>query len=205
MKLWYSQSSPFVRKVMIVAHETGLADKIKIVSANTSPVARNADLAKDNPVGKIPAMQLEDGSVMFDSRVICAWLDSQHAGKRLAPRSGPKRFADMTLEAMGDAIMDAAVLARYERALRPAEQRWAEWDAGQMTKVTAALDLLEGQWLPKLRGGFTMGKIAIASALGYLDFRFPDMNWRKGRRKLARWYARMADRPSMKESQPPAA
>jgi glutathione S-transferase len=204
MKLWYSPASPFVRKVLVVAHEAGLADRIELVSANTSPVARNMDLVKDNPSGKIPAMRLDDGTVLFDSRVICAYLDSINEGRKLAPKAKAKRFGDMTLEALGDAIMDAAVLARYEAAMRPEEKRWEEWRQGQLAKVMSSLDLLDKEWSAKLRGNLTMGQIAVAAALGYLDFRFADINWRRGRRKLARWFSKVSERPSFKASEPKA-
>jgi glutathione S-transferase len=203
MKLWYSPSSPFVRKVIVAAHELGLADRIDIVEASTSPVNRHAGLGALNPVGKIPAMQLDDGQILFDSRVICAYLDSLKPG--LMPASGPQRFKVMTAEALGDAIMDAAVLTRYETAMRPEDLRWKGWIEGQMTKVWAALDSLENDWLDFLQGPLTMGHIAIGAALGYLDFRFADSGWRDTRPGLAKWYEAFAKRPSMTVSEPPRA
>ena len=144
MKLWYSPASPFVRKVLVLAHETGLADRLTIVEANTNVVNRNEELAKDNPTGKIPAMVLDDGTVLFDSRVICAYLDSLHNGKKLTPSGGDvASFRLMALEALGDAIMDAGVLTRYEQALRPKEKHWDKWEAGQLLKVNTSLDDLE--------------------------------------------------------------
>lgn len=200
MKLWYSPTSPFVRKVIAAAHELGLTDRIEIIEASTSPVNRHAGLAALNPVGKIPAMQLDDGQVIYDSRVICAYLDSLKPG--LVPGFGPQRFRSMTLEALGDAIMDAAVLTRYETAMRPEDLRWKGWIEGQMTKVWAGIDSLEKDWLEFLNGPLTMGHLSAAAALGYLDFRYADAGWRDGRPGLAQWFDAFAKRPSMVNSEP---
>lgn len=202
MKLWYSPTSPFVRKVIAVAHELGLWDRIEIVTAATSPVDRHKGLAADNPVGKIPAMVLDDGQVLYDSRVICAFLDSLKPG--LIPAHGPDRFRSMTLESLGDAIMDAAVLTRYEMAVRPAGFRWQGWIDGQMTKVWAGVDSMENDWSGFLNQPMTMGHIAAAAALGYLDFRFAASNWRSTRPGLAKWYDEFAKRPAWVASAPAA-
>lgn len=204
MKLWHSPASPFVRKVMITAHETGQARDFTTVEANTSVVARNLDLVRDNPTGKIPALVLDDGTVLFDSRVICAFLDSRHSGTPLVPTAGIECFRVLTLEALGDAIMDAAVLARYERALRPAEARWDKWEAGQIAKITSALDDLDARWLGLLGGRPNAGAISTGAALGYLDFRFPDLDWRADRPGLSAWYGEFEKRPSMQATVPRA-
>ncbi len=202
MKLWYSPASPFVRKCLIVAHERGLADRIEVMNAAASVVNPDQRIVEFNPSGKIPTMVLEDGQVLFDSRVICAFLDSLHDRKKLTPRSGAKRFEVMTLEALGDAIMDAAVNNRYETAMRPEELRWQAWSDGQMGKVNASLDQIEERWLGSLGRTPNMGSIAIAAALGYLDYRYPDLKWRKNRKKLARWFKRFSERPSFQNTQP---
>ena len=202
MKLWYSPASPFVRKCLIVAHERDLTDRIEIMDANANVVDPDMRIVQSNPAGKIPTMVLDDGQVLFDSRVICAWLDTLHDGKKLMPRSGAKRFEVMTLEALGDAIMDAAVSNRYETALRPPEYQWKAWSDGQMGKVKASLDQLEKQWIRSLGRNPNMGSIAVAAALGYLDFRYPDLNWRRGRPKLTRWFKRFGERPSFMETEP---
>ena len=202
MKLWYSPASPFVRKCLIVAHERDLTDRIEIMDANANVVDPDMRIVQSNPAGKIPTMVLDDGQVLFDSRVICAWLDTLHDGKKLMPRSGAKRFEVMTLEARGDAIMDAAVSNRYETALRPPEYQWKAWSDGQMGKVKASLDQLEKQWIRSLGRNPNMGSIAVAAALGYLDFRYPDLNWRRGRPKLTRWFKRFGERPSFMETEP---
>ncbi len=130
MKLWYASASPFVRKVLAAAHEIGIADQLEPVAAGTSPVKPNMELVADNPVGKIPALVSRDGDVLYDSSVICAYLDSLHEGQTLIPAEGPERFKALTLESLGDAIMDAAILARYEVTLRPDDKQWADWIDG---------------------------------------------------------------------------
>lgn len=202
MKLWYSPASPFVRKVLIVAHERGIEGSIQRMDAAANAVDPDMRIVESNPTGKIPTMILDDGQVLFDSRVICAYLDTLGDAKRLTPRSGAKRFQVMTLEALGDGIMDAAVNNRYETALRPEEFRWKAWSEGQMGKVAAALDQIEAQWMRVLGRTPNMGSIAVAAALGYLDFRYPDYNWRRGHPKLKRWFAKFAERPSFEASRP---
>jgi glutathione S-transferase len=202
MKLWYSPASPFVRKCLIVAHERDLTDRIELMDAAASVVDPDQRIVQANPAGKIPTMVLDDGAVLFDSRVICAYLDTLHDGKKLMPRSGPKRFEVMTLEALGDGIMDAAVNNRYENALRPEALRWQAWSDGQMGKVEASLDQIEEKWLKALGRVPNMGSIAIAAALGYLEYRYPDLKWRKDRKGLARWFKRFSERPSFQASKP---
>lgn len=202
MKLWYASASPFVRKVLAAAHEIGLSDRLEPVAAGTSPVNPNMELVADNPVGKIPALISEDGHALFDSSVICAYLDSLHEGHKLIPQAGPERFRALTLESLGDAVMDAAILARYEVTLRPEAMRWPEWIDGQMAKVNNGLDRLEADWLEFLQGPLTIGHLSIAAALGYLDFRFPDEHWRASRPGLARWFEAFSQRPSMQASAP---
>lgn len=201
MKLWYAAASPFVRKVLILAHEAGIADRLELFDAATTPLDPNEDLARDNPLGKIPALVLEDGHSIFDSPVICDYLDSIHDGKKLIPASGMERTNALVTEALGDGIMEAAVGIRYELALRPKEKQWDEWTDGQFRKITQALDTLEmwrGAKLPEIH----IGSIAVVSALGYLDFRFPDFDWRTDRPVLTQMFATFSKRKSMIESNP---
>lgn len=201
MKLWYASASPFVRKTMVVAHETGQMDQIELVPAQTTPVSPDAGLVNINPARKIPALQLDDGMVLMDSRVICAYLN-EVSGGALLPEDQRMRYAAMTLEAVGDAMMDAAVLHRYETFLRPEEKRWPEWVDGQLGKVDSILDNLENHWAWILDGPLSIGVISVACALGYLDFRLPDRDWRTSHPKLAEWFAGFNDRESMKATVP---
>ncbi|MCW2310125.1 glutathione S-transferase [Rhodobium gokarnense] len=204
MKLFFSQTSPFVRKVMVLAHEAGIADKIEKISAAAHPIDRDENVVIQNPLGKIPTLVLDDDSVLFDSRVIAAFLDTQHEGAPLIPASGIKRFAALTLEALADGLSDAAVLVRYELTLRDEDKRNEPWLNGQMAKIDTALDELEAHWMEILTGPMTLGQIAVGCALGYLDFRFADINWREARPQLAAWYDAFAKRPSMEATAPPA-
>ncbi len=143
MKLYMSVTSPYARKVRIFARETGLAARIEEIPASVSPVAPDERVSRANPLGKVPALLLDDGSALFDSAVICEYLDGLHAGRRLFPQAGPARWAALKLQAEGNGLLDASVLARYELALRPEPLRWPEWIAGQKAKVTGVLDALE--------------------------------------------------------------
>ena len=197
MKLRYSPTSPFVRKVLVAAIELGLDKRIERVPTNPGDPA--TDLAKENPLGKVPSMQLDDGTALFDSAVICEYLDSQ-AGNRFHPAAGPARWTALRREALADGIMDAGVLARGEM-LRPAGEKSAGFIAKQKGKMAKALDALEGE-AAKFGEGLDIGLIAIASALGYVDFRFDADKWRQRRPRLARWYDRFAQRPSMQTTVP---
>ncbi|MBS0520270.1 MAG: glutathione S-transferase [Proteobacteria bacterium] len=203
MKLYYSPASPYARKVRVVAIETGLDKKIEMVNVALTPVAPNADVDKHNPIGKIPVLSVK-GMDLFDSPVICEYLDSHHKGRKLFPRKGRQRWMALRQQAMADGLLDAALLARYENFLRPEEKRWADWSKGQMKKVEGVLTQLDAE-AKALKGKPTIGTISIACALGYLDFRFATFDWRARHPKLAKWYAAMAKTPSMKATIPPAA
>jgi glutathione S-transferase len=199
MKLFVSGASPFVRKVMVCAEEIGLADRIEIVEVAITPVSPNAELSAANPLGKIPTLVLDDGTALYDSRVITAYLD-EVSGGCLLPASGPARWQALKLEAMADGMTEAALLARYERALRPAELRWADWDQGQVLKIERALDVLETTALDTET--VTVGAVATACAVGYLDFRFPELAWRASHPRLSAFETAFAARPSMQKTQP---
>jgi glutathione S-transferase len=203
LTLHHSHASPYARKVMIVLHETGQLDQIAIAPAAGSPVDPGTMPVGANPLGKIPALERPDGCTLYDSRVICRWL-ADRAGGALYP-AAPRLYESLTLEATGDGIMDAALLARYETAVRPEALRWDAWTEGQWAKITRSLDALEARWMGHLAGPLCIGQIAVLCALGYLDFRFAHRPWRPGRPALADWAARMAERPSVKATVPPAA
>ena len=202
MKLWYSPASPFVRKAVVTGHETGLFNQMELHLVNTNVIDSDDELRKHNPVGKIPALVLDDGQVLFDSRVICAYLDELNTGTKLTPSDTKLRFRAMTLEALADAVMDAAVSTRYEMALRPEEYRWEGWTEGQFKKIETGLDSLEAGYIDDLNGAMSIGVIATGCALGYLDYRFPEMDWSKGRPNLSKWYGSFSQRPSMQKTVP---
>lgn len=200
MKLFFSPFSPYVRKVRVCAIERGLADRLELVDTTLSPVAPNDELNRCNPLGKIPALMLEDGTTLFDSRVICEYLDTLHKRRKLLP-GGAMRWNALRLQALADGILDAAVITRYETFLRPPQYRWPAWIDGQTAKLRRGLDILE-QEAPEFNQQSTIGNIAVACALGYLDFRFGDQDWRGDRPILAKWYERFSRRESMRLTAP---
>jgi len=201
VKLRVNQASPFARKVRILACETGLAGRIEEIETVVSPVAPNEALAHENPLVKIPALVTDGGELIYDSRVICEYLDTLHDGRKAFPAAGLQRIAALRRQALTDGILDAAVLTRYERAVRPEALRWPEWIEGQKRKVFGGLAALEaeaGDWA----GEFAIGQIGAACVLGYLDFRFPDWAWRTQHPRLAAWFHDVARRPSVSGTAP---
>lgn len=197
MKLFYSPSSPYVRKVSVVAHETG--QQIELVLAAARPTNRDANVVAKNPSGKIPTAVLDDGSSLYDSRVITRWLDAQHSGPKLYPE-GDALWPVLRREAMADAMLEAALLIRYETVQRPADLRWPDWIRGQNDKIHSSFEQMERE-----AAGFAAvdaGLIAIACAIGFIDFRFPDWGWRARCPSLAAWYEAFVSRPSMQATMP---
>lgn len=208
MRLFHSQTSPFVRKVMVVLHETGQTADVDLVPAMGTPLVPGTMPLAQNPLGKIPALERAGGATLYDSRVICRFLDDRaqtgEGGRSLYP-AAPRLWETLTLEATGDGIMEAALLMVYEARLREPEHVLPEIVEAQWGKVARALDALEGRWLSHLAGPTDIGQIAVGCALEYLDFRHGARTWRHGREGLAAWAARFAERESMQATRPPAA
>ena len=183
MRLWHNPASPFARKVRIVVREAGLLPRVEEIAVIVSPVNPNADLAARNPLVKIPALETNDGKVIYDSSVICEYLDSLHSGAHLIP-SDTTRWDALRLQSLCDGILDAAVLCRYELAVRPEQYRWDDWVKGQFSKIRNGLEVLAAE-SPAWGERFDIGQIGAACVLGYLDFRFVDENWRGSRPQLA--------------------
>ncbi|MFI8738019.1 glutathione S-transferase [Ectopseudomonas toyotomiensis] len=200
MQLIYAAASPFARKVRVLAAETGLLDRIELLDTAVLPTTLNERVNALNPLGKIPVLLTDDDQVLYDSRVICEYLDTLHAGAKLLP-SGAARWQVLRLAALADGLMDAALLARYERGVRPAELQWAAWLDGQLGKVQRSLAELERQ-VERLQGPIDLGQIGVACALGYLDFRFADLDWRAAHPGLAAFQQTFAQRASMLASAP---
>lgn len=200
MKLFYSRTSPYVRKVMVLLAETGQLGDVELVPAAGSPVNTGTMPLDHNPLGKIPALQPEKGPAIFDSRVICRYLDAR-AGGKLYP-SGDALWPVLTLEAMGDGMTDVAILMVYESRVRPEDKRMPEWVEGQWQKVSRALDALDTTWLAHLTGPLTMGQVAVGCALEYLDFRHAARNWREARPNLAAWQKGFGQTQSMLDTVP---
>lgn len=201
MRLHYSPASPYARKCLVVLHETGQFDAAEVVPAATNALARETPVAA-NPLGKVPVLERADGPALYDSRVICRYLNDR-AGARLYP-AAPLLWDSLVLEATADGILDAALLMVYELRLRPQDRQWPDWIEGQWHKITRALDRCEQDWAGHLEGPLDIGQIALGCALGYLDLRHDARQWRAGRPQLARWFAGFAARPGMVASAPPA-
>ena len=195
MKLRHSTTSPFVRKVVVTAIETGQDAEIERVKTVTT----DASLASDNPLQKIPALTTEDGTTLIDSAVICEYLDHRKGGK-LIPAPGPARWAVLTRQALCDGILDAAILRRYE-AQRPEALRSIEWDARQTLKMDQGLAALERE-APGFGNAVDLGTLACAILLDYLDFRFASEAWRDRHPNLAKWHKVFAQRPSLPSTMP---
>ena len=200
MRLWHNPASPFARKVRIVSREAGLLPRIEEIATAVSPVNPNAELAARNPLIKIPALQTDDGKVLYDSSVICEYLDSLHNGTHVFA-SDASRWDGLRLQSLCDGILDAAVLCRYETFVRPEQYRWNDWVQGQFTKIRNGLDALASE-APAWGERFGIGQIGAACVLGYLDFRFADENWRGTQPPLAKWYEVAKQRPSVVATMP---
>ena len=201
MKLYTGALSPFARKCRIVAAELGLADRIELVAQPVHPVTPDAKyLRSANPLGKIPALMLDDGQVLYDSHVICEYLCALAGDTGLLP-TGADRWDVLTRQALASGMTDAVVLVRYETALRPESLRWADWTAGQLQKFEAGLSHFEGE-AARLNAPLDLAQIALACALGYTDARFPDLGWRERAPAVARWHAEIETRPSFSATAP---
>ena len=198
MKLYYSPTSPYVRKVNVFAVEANLAEKIERITIN--PWVMDSRLLLDNPLSKVPTLILENGTALYDSPVICEYLDSLNSGRKLIPTDGMGRWKSLRLQALGDGILDAAVLRFLERK-RPEIQQSSDWDISQRNVIQRALENLEtniGDWSKEI----TIGQITVACAMGYLDFRFAEENWYEKIPLLAKWYSGFAERQSMQATRP---
>ena len=199
MRLHWSPRSPFVRKVMVAAHELGLTDRIRTVRTVVRMGTLNADLAPENPLSKIPTLVLDDGRVLFDSLTIMEYLDHLAGGGRLVP-AGDARWTAMTRHALGNGLLDLLILWRNERD-KPAEARTQEWLDSFAAKTAATLDHLERDAPSLVAAPLCIGQIAIGCALSYIDFRFPDLPWRDGHPALAAWHADFSARPSARATE----
>lgn len=202
MKLFYSPMSPYVRKVVVALHELDKTDQVELLEIATTAFQSDTNLIASNPLGKIPALIREDGVTLYDSRVICAFLNDTFDGT-LYP-TGKRRWETLALEATGDGIMDCAVSMAYETRLRPESEQSPQWIEAQWAKIARALSVLNTRWMSHLAGPVDMGQIAVASALSYVEFRHGARDWRSGNTALADWHAAFESRPSMQASQPPA-
>ena len=200
MKLHWSPRSPYVRKVMIAAHEMGLADRLQTVRTVVGGTTPHLELMRENPLGKIPTLVLEDRTIIYDSPVICEYLDTLHDGARLFP-PWPERLTALRRLALGDGMLDIALAWLGER-FRPAERQSESHMAPWQTKIRCCVDALELEAEALAGSSFSIGHIAIGIALSYLDFRFADLKWRDGHPRLAAWHTAFDARPSVQANPP---
>lgn len=201
MKLYWSKASPYVRKVMVVAHECGLAGAIERLHTIVAMSEANCGLLPDNPLSQIPTLVLADGATLHDSRVICEYLDTLHQGARLFPAEGAARWDALKRQALGDGMLDALIVWRQER-LRPADRQTQAWLDTFALKIATTLDQLDAGAAIWAARPFDIGHAALGAAFGYLDFRFGDLAWRSARPALAGWHASFEARPSARATHP---
>lgn len=194
MKLHWSPRSPFVRKVMVAAHECGVTDRITTVRTVVAMTSPHAGLMADNPLSKIPTLVLDDGTVLYDSGVICEYLDTLHDGPKLYPQ-GAARWTALRRHALGSGLLDLLVPWRNERDRpQPSQPHLSAY----AVKADSAFDALEREAPALAAAPFDIGQIAIGCALSYADFRFKDRPWRDGRPQLTAWHAAFSERPSVR-------
>jgi glutathione S-transferase len=199
MKLHWSPTSPYVRKVMIAAHELGIADRFELVE--TTPETVIDDVSPDSPLGMVPALVTDAGEPLYDSAVIVAWLNDRFGGD-LIPAPGPEAWPVYRRHALAHGLIDTTN-ARFHERRRPPELQWPQLDAKLARRIGLALDGLERE-VDALAGPYTIAPITAGVALSYVDRHFADEDWRATRPGLATWHAAVAQRPSMVATAPPA-
>ena len=194
MKLLYQTHSPYARKVLVAALEIGLGKELEVVHHETSPMRRNQDVFALNPLGKVPVLITDDGTVLFDSDVICEYFDGLLESPKLIPSERRARYRSLRWQALAQGIADAGIAARWETERRPESLRWPRMRDGQLEKIAAACDFLE-QEIHTITAP-DIGAISLATALSWIDFRdvYP---FQAGRPRLFSWYAEFSARASM--------
>jgi glutathione S-transferase len=201
MVLHWSPRSPYVRKVMIGIFEMGLQDRVRTVRTVAGGTTPHAELMKINPVGKIPTLELEDGTAIYDSPVILEYLDTLHDGKKLYPSAWPERLTALRRHALGQGMLDTA-LPLLAEGFRPPERQSEPHKDLWRTKLRACVGALEHEAEALAGSGFTIGHLAIGVALAYLDFRFASLAWRDGHPALAAWHETFNARASVQANMP---
>jgi glutathione S-transferase len=184
---------------MIVVHERGLADRVACVRTVAATTKPHAELMRDNPLSKIPTLILDDGTTIYDSPVVCEYLDALDGAPKLFPAEPKARLAALRRQALGDGFLEMMVLLRDERArAHPSDTHMASTAA----RKAAVLNSLDREAESLTTTPFGIGHIAIGCALSYLDFRYADDDWRKDHLRLANWHAAFAARPSVRATLP---
>lgn len=195
MKLLYQTHSPYARKVLVAAHEIGMQDTLEVIHHETSPTRRNDEVFALNPLGKVPVLILDDGFALFDSNVICDYLDTLHPGRKLIPEQPTARWRALRKQAMAQGIADAGIAVRWETERRPESLRWPAMRDGQLQKIIATCDLLEQDLREEEH--IDIGDIAVATALSWIHFRNL-YHFQHHHPHLTSWYQHFSHRPSMR-------
>lgn len=202
MKLYSTPTSPFVRKVFVAARELGLDDRIESLFLRPTPVKADPVLSATNPLSKIPALILEDGTALYDSPVICEYLQSiAPPGRTIVAASGPERFRALRVQALADGILEAGVAVFYETTTRPKELHYEPWLDGQREKARQGLTALDAE-VTSWPSAVDIGQIAVGAMFGWLEFRNPLGDVRTAHPKLTAWYETFLARPSMQATLP---
>ena len=200
MLLHWSPRSPFVRKVMIAAHECGLADRIERVRTVVAAATPNIELMKENPQSRLPTLRLADGTVVYDSPVICEYFDTLHGGAKLFPESFPERLVALRRQSLGDGMLDTMLMWRAEQLRAPEHQSIKHMQAWKL-KTNVSVDMLEQEATALEASRYSIGHIALGVALSYIDFRFPELEWRNGHPRLSAWHGTFATRPAARANE----
>ena len=198
MKLHWSPRSPFVRKVMVAAHETGLVDRLSLVRTVVAMKSTNKGLLPDNPLSKLPTLVLDDGTPLYDSVVICEYLDTLHDSPKLFPSDVKAKWTALRRHALGDGLLELLILWRNERER---EHPAPAFLTSFQEKFDASLSALENDAAAIAAPPFGIGHVAIGCALSYIDFRFPDLDWRADHPQIAAWHKTFAERPSARATE----
>jgi len=198
MKLYARQASPFVRKVRVMAREIGIVDQIEEYML-ASPEEMISEMPNFNPLGKIPALILDNGDIFYESKVICEYLDTLHDGEKFFPTDPAKRWPVLLQQGLADGIGEAIIIAAMNKYMRPDEFVYEPAVEFQLEKVERSLADTESR-IDELQGSLNIGILSTACAIGYLNFRFPDQGWRDRNPNLAAWFEDFSQRPSMKDT-----
>ena len=197
MKLFYQTHSPYARKVLVLAHELGIASSLEVIHHETSPTSPNETIYKANPLGKVPVLILPDATALFDSIVICEYLDDLSDGPKLIPANGPERYKALRLQALAQGMCDVGIKLRWEVERRPEALRYPAYADGQAFKLKEAYRFIEEH--VDLNGPITLGHIALATALDWIALR--QLSDFSAQARLTEWYQTFCERASMRATE----
>ena len=203
MQLLYSTSSPFVRKTVLLAQALGLDAQIERLPSAANPLKRDPRITSHNPLGRVPTLITDEGLALIDSKLISEYLCALAPNPAVLPPAGLARWRLLRQQALADGVLEVSVGLRYENSTRPEALRWSDWTAAQMTKLEAALQALQDEFVsPQAEAVLNLGEIAVVAAVGYLDFRYAQCDWRSRYPRLAEAYAPVLARADVQATAP---